>query len=91
MIFNKEHELVRKSITDFCQRELYETDLAEKMDREGLEMPQEFVDKLARYKFSCPIVPKEYGGAGVDYVSYVIIMEELSRADMSCGRSVRSN
>ena len=85
MIFNKEHELVRKSITDFCQRELYETDLAEKMDREGLEMPQEFVDKLARYKFSCPIVPKEYGGAGVDYVSYVIIMEELSRADMSCG------
>ena len=85
MIFNKEHELVRKSITDFCQRELYETDLAEKMDREGLEMPQEFVDKLARYKFSCPIVPKEYGGAGVDYVSYVIIMEELSRADMSFG------
>ena len=43
MIFNKEHELVRKSITDFCQRELYETDLAEKMDREGLEMPQEQV------------------------------------------------
>ena len=85
MIFNKEHELVRKSITDFCQRELYETDLAEKMDREGLEMPQEFVDKLARYKFSCPIVPKEYGGAGVDYVSYVIIMEELSRAYMCCG------
>ena len=31
MIFNKEHELVRKSITDFCQSEMYETYLAEKM------------------------------------------------------------
>lgn len=85
MIFNKQHELVRKSIKDFCQRELYETDIAEKMDREGLEMPQELKDKLAKYKFISPIVPKEYGGAGADYVSYAIIMEELSRADASCG------
>ena len=45
MIFKKEHELVRKSIKDFCERELYNTDLAEKMDREGLEMPKEFLDK----------------------------------------------
>lgn len=85
MIFNKQHELVKKSIRDFCQRELYETDIAEKMDREGLEMPQDLKDKLAKYKFISPIVPKEYGGAGADYVSYAIIMEELSRADASCG------
>lgn len=85
MIFSKEHELVRKSITDFCKRELYETDIAEKMDREGLDMPEEFIQKLHKYKFSSPVVPKEYGGAGVDYVSYAIIMEELSRADTSCG------
>ena len=48
MILKKEHELVKKSISDFCQRELYDTDLAEKMDREGVDMPQEFIDKLAR-------------------------------------------
>lgn len=85
MIFKKEHELVRKSIKDFCERELYNTDLAEKMDREGLEMPKEFLDKLAKYKFICPIVPREFSGAGADYVSYAIIMEELSRADASSG------
>lgn len=85
MIFNKEQALVKKAITEFCQRELYDTDIAEKMDREGLEMPLELKAKLAKYKFSCPIVPKEYGGAGADYVSYAIIMEELSRADASCG------
>lgn len=88
MIFKKEHELVRKSIKDFCQRELYDTDLAEKMDREGVDMPKEFVDKLARYKFLSPVVPREYSGAGADYVSYAIIMEELSRADASCGTYV---
>ncbi len=88
MIFKKEHELVRKSIKDFCERELYSTDLAEKMDREGLEMPKEFLDKLAKYKFICPIVPREFSGAGADYVSYAIIMEELSRADASSGTYV---
>lgn len=85
MIFKKEHELVRKSIKDFCERELYSTDLAEKMDREDLEMSKEFLDKLAKYKFICPIVPREFSGAGADYVSYAIIMEELSRADASSG------
>lgn len=88
MIFKKEHELVRKSIKDFCERELYSTDLAEKMDREGLEMPKEFLDKIAKYKFICPIVPREFSGAGADYVSYAIIMEELSRADASSGTYV---
>ena len=90
MIFKKEHELVRKSIKDFCERELYNTDLAEKMDREGLEMPKEFLDKLAKYKFICPIVPREFSGAGADYVSYAIIMEELSRADASSGTYLTS-
>src|SRR3712207_9141418 len=84
-IFKKEHELVRKSIKDFCERELYSTDLAEKMDREGVEMPQEFLDKLAKYKFICPIVPREFSGAGADYVSYAIIME-IGRA--SCRERV---
>lgn len=85
MILTKEHELVKKAISDFCQRELYDTDIAEKMDQENLEMPKDMLDRLAKYKFSSPLVPKEYGGAGADYVSYAIIMEELSRADASTG------
>lgn len=85
MKLKKEHELVRKSIRDFCQRELYDTDLAEKMDREDKPMPREYMDKIARYKYNSVIVPKQYGGAGADYLSYAIIMEELSRADCSSG------
>ena len=80
-----EHEMVKKSIRDFCQVELYDTDLAKEMDQENRPMPKEFMDKLARYKYNSVIVPKEYGGAGADYMSYAIIMEELSRADCSSG------
>lgn len=85
MKLRPEHEMVRKSIRDFCQVELYDTDLAEKMDQENFEMPREFMDKLAKYKYNSVIVPREYGGAGADYMSYAIIMEELSRADCSSG------
>lgn len=85
MILTKRQELVKKSIQEFCEKELYSTDLAEKMDREDMPMPKEFIDKLSKYKYASPIVPKKYGGAGADYVSYAIIMEELSRADASCG------
>lgn len=85
MILSKEHELVKKAISDFCQREIYETDISAKMDQEGMDMPQDLIDKMVKYKFLSPVIPKEYGGAGADYVSYAIIMEELSRADASCG------
>ena len=85
MILSKEHELVKKAISDFCQREIYDTDISAKMDQEGMDMPQELIDKMVKYKFLSPVIPKEYGGAGADYVSYAIIMEELSRADASCG------
>lgn len=85
MILSKEHELVKKAISDFCQREIYDTDISAKMDQENMDMPQGLIDNLVKYKFLSPIIPKEYGGAGADYVSYAIIMEELSRADASCG------
>ena len=35
MILSKEHELVKKAISDFCQREIYDTDISAKMDQEA--------------------------------------------------------
>ena len=43
------------------------------------------MEKLARYQFISPIIPKEYGGAGADYASYAIIMEEISKRCASTG------
>lgn len=88
MIFKKEHELVRKAIKDFVEREM--ADYPEEVDETGA-VPQEVLDKLAKYKFSSPVVPAEYGGAGADYTSYVIIMEEISRRCASTGTLVTAN
>ncbi|APF25684.1 acyl-CoA dehydrogenase family protein [Clostridium botulinum] len=82
MLFKKEHELLRKSVRDFVDREL--KDIPEEVDTEG-KLPKELLQKLAQYKFISPVIPKEYGGAGADYVSYCIIMEEISKRCASTG------
>lgn len=82
MLFNKEKELLRKAVRDFVSREL--ATLPEEIDKTG-EMPRELLDKMAKTKYTSVTVPEEYGGAGSDYVSYAIIMEELSRRCASTG------
>lgn len=82
MLFNKEKELLRKAVRDFVSREL--ATLPEEIDKTG-EMPRELLDKMAKTKYTSVTVPEEYGGAGADYVSYAIIMEELSRRCASTG------
>ncbi|WP_434302856.1 putative isocaproyl-CoA dehydrogenase AcdB [Clostridium botulinum] len=82
MLFKKEHELLRKSVRDFVDREL--KDIPEEVDTEG-KLPKDLLQKLAKYKFISPVIPKEYGGAGADYVSYCIIMEEISKRCASTG------
>jgi len=47
--------------------------------------PHEIVKKLGPLGFLGVLVPDEYGGAGLDYVSYALIVEELCRGDASVG------
>jgi hypothetical protein len=49
------------------------------------EFPHEIVAKLGPLGFMGVLVPEEYGGAGLDYVSYALIVEELNRGDASVG------
>ena len=75
-----EQELVRASARELCEREIVpyarEWDRAETMDRA-------IVDKLADAGFLGASLPEEYGGAGLDTISYCLLMEELGRADSS--------
>lgn len=82
MIFKKEHELLRKTVRDFVEREM--ADYPEEVDKTG-KLPKEVIDLLVKYKFMSTTIPKEYGGAGADYVSYAIVMEEISRRCASTG------
>jgi butyryl-CoA dehydrogenase len=75
-----EQELIRASAREFCEREIIphsrDWDRAEELDR-GL------VPKLAVAGYLGATIAGEYGGMGLDTVSYCLLMEELGRADSS--------
>ena len=60
---------------------------ASSWDREH-RFPQELFPKLAALGLMGVCVPEEYGGAGSDFLSYVLVLEELSRADAGVGVTV---
>ena len=82
MKLTKEQELLRQNIREFVKNEMAE--YPDHVDETNC-IPQDIIEKLAKYQFISPIVPREYGGAGADYVSYAIIMEEISRRCASTG------
>ena len=53
-------------------------------DEKG-EFPFEIVKKMGELGFMGMIVPEEYGGAGLDVLSYVLALTEISKVDASCG------
>ncbi len=50
--------------------------------------PRELLAKLGDLGLMGVCVPEEYGGAGADFVSYILVLEELSRADAGVGVTV---
>jgi alkylation response protein AidB-like acyl-CoA dehydrogenase len=68
-------------------REFAEAELGEKIAPYDArhEFPHEIVAKLGPLGFMGVLVPEEFGGAGLDYVSYALIVEELNRGDASVG------
>jgi alkylation response protein AidB-like acyl-CoA dehydrogenase len=77
-----EHRQVRDVARQFAEAELGEK-IAPYDARH--EFPHEIVAKLAPLGFLGVLVPEEYGGSGLDYVAYALIVEELNRGDASVG------
>ena len=82
MDFNLSDEqiAIRETVRDFAEKEIAPT--ARERD-ENSEFPYEIVKKLAKLGMCGVVAPPEYGGSGMDYLSYVIIIEELARVDAS--------
>ncbi|AHF06834.1 acyl-CoA dehydrogenase [Desulfitobacterium metallireducens] len=84
MNFNltEDHIMMRKMVRDFaenvCAKGLEERDEKEEWSRE-------IWNQLAELGLAGITFPEEYGGAGADYISYAIAVEELSRVDASVG------
>ncbi len=77
-LLTEEHKLVRSSIRDFVKREIspYIEDWAQRA-----HFPFEIVKKFGDIGAFGPTIPIEYGGGGLDYISYGIIMQEIERGD----------
>ena len=73
---------IRRAAREFAEGELGDA-IAPYDERQTF--PHEIVKKLGPLGFLGVLVPDEYGGAGLDYVSYALIVEELCRGDASVG------
>ena len=74
--FSKELDLLREMYKKFAETEI--KPLAEELDEEE-RFPVESIPKLARYGFMGIPFPKEYGGAGGNYLTYAMAIEELGK------------
>jgi butyryl-CoA dehydrogenase len=77
-----EQQLIRDAVREFAETEV--TPIAAELDRDH-RFPQELMPKLAEMNLMGMPYPEKEGGAGADYVSYVIAIEEISRACASTG------
>ena len=84
----EEHLMIRDAARDFAQTEL----LPGVIDRDNKqEFPNELVKKMGDLGFLGIMVDPKYGGSGMDTLSYVLIMEELSKVDASASVIVSVN
>ena len=77
---SEEHKMIRDAARDFAQNEL----LPGVIERdENQSFPHEQIKKMGELGFMGMMVSPEYGGGGMDTVSYVLAMEEISKIDAS--------
>ncbi len=79
-LFTEEHKALREMVRDFARNEI--APIALKMDEDG-DYPKELIGRMAQLGLMGITMPVEYGGAGMDPLSQVIAMEEISRASAS--------
>jgi alkylation response protein AidB-like acyl-CoA dehydrogenase len=84
----EEQKLFKKTIREFCEKEI--KPITSKIDQEEY-FPYEVYKKMGQMGLMGMTVPQEYGGAGIDKVSYMIALEEVSRVCGSTGLTVEAH
>ncbi len=77
-LLSEEHKLIRSSIRDFVKKEISPS-IEDWCQR--AYFPREIVPKFGEIGAFGPFVPMEYGGGGLDYIAYGLIMQEIERGD----------
>ncbi len=83
-----EHKMIQKAARDFAEKEI--KPIAAEFDESG-EFPSETIKKMGEMGFMGIEVPEEYGGSGMDTLSYVLALEEICKVDASHGTIMSVN
>jgi hypothetical protein len=85
---SEEHLMIQKAARDFAQNEL-KPGVIERDEKQ--QFPAEQIKMLGELGFMGMMVDPKYGGSGMDTLSYVLVMEELSKIDASVSVAVSVN
>jgi glutaryl-CoA dehydrogenase len=77
-LLSEEHKMVRDSVRNYVRKEI--SPIIEDYAQRS-EFPVQIVKQLGEMGCFGPTVPVEYGGGGLDYISYGLMMQELERGD----------
>ena len=85
---NEEHLAIRDTCREFAEQEI--KPLAEKMDQTG-QFPYALIKQMGELGLLGLPFPEEYSGAGADFLSYCLAIEEISRGDVSVGITMEAH
>lgn len=77
-LLTEEHKLIRESVRNYVKKEI--SPIIEDYAQRA-EFPQQVVKQMGELGVFGPTVPEQYGGGGLDYISYGLMMQELERGD----------
>ena len=86
--YSREQQMVKKMLKEFAENEI--EPISAEID-EKAEYPYETVAKLGELGVMGMPFPQEYGGAGTDYLTYIMAVEEISKVDASHGVIVQTH
>jgi len=79
---NDQQKMIQKMVREFAEKEI--APIAAELDKKG-EYPSKTLEKMAKLGLLGIVIPTEYGGAGLDTISYTTVIEEISRKCASTG------
>ncbi|MFN8252515.1 MAG: acyl-CoA dehydrogenase family protein [Ferruginibacter sp.] len=77
-LLSEEHKLIRETVRNYVKKEI--SPIIEDYAQRA-EFPQQIVKQMGELGVFGPTVPEQYGGGGLDYISYGLMMQELERGD----------
>lgn len=78
-LLTQEHKLIRQSVRQWVEREV--KPVIDHFAQKHEALPKDLMQQMGELGALGPFIPEKYGGAGLDYISYGLIMTELERGD----------